>query len=439
VGERRGGALMQLRSATCAAIALIALGAGDALAQAPAPAAGAKGGQGLALRTVKALIASWDGPQVIDHAVVLVHNGKIVGVGPAATTPIPVDFTVEDVGPNWLMPGMIDLHSHVGGTFDINDMVYLTQPELHVSASVVPHNDNFKRAIASGVTSVLYIPGSGVNIGGQGILVKTGHDTFEESRIREPGSMKLAQWGNPEGWTVGIGMSFENWNTRNTFQRGLAYARAWALYEQGKGPKPERNIQWDIFRELLAKRTQVSTHTQVYQVVLATITMVRVQMGLDVYIDHGEWQGFKTAEMAQKLGVPAIIGPREIDRTYKGFIGVDTDGKILGIAAEYQKRGHTQVGFNTDAPVIPEEEFFLQSGVAARYGFDTSNMDNVRGLTIVPAKTAGIDNRVGSLEVGKDADILVISGDPSDPRSHIESVFIDGERVYDPQHGRRLF
>jgi imidazolonepropionase-like amidohydrolase len=406
---------------------------------AEAPTAGAKGGAGLALRTVKALVASWEGEQVVDDAIVLVKDGKILAVGPASSTEIPVGFEVLDVGEYWLMPGMIDLHSHVGGSFDINDMVYLTQPELRVSASVVPRNPNLARALASGVTTILYIPGSGVNIGGQGILLKTGLKDFEEARIRDPGSLKLAQWGNPEGWTIGIGMAFENWNTRNTFARGMAYAKAWKDADEGKGPRPERNLQWDVFRKLLAKETQVSTHTQVYQVVLMTITMIRMHFGLDVYIDHGEFQGFRAAELAQREGVPAIIGPREIDRTWRGFVNMDLDGKIVGIAAEYQKRGHKQIGFNTDANVIPAEELFLQSAMAVRYGFDDSNMENVRGLTIVPAKTAGIADRVGSLEAGKDADILVISGDPSDPRSHVETIFINGKRVYDTATEPRRF
>lgn len=396
-----------------------------------APDPGSRGAPGLALKTAKALVASWDGPQVIDNAIVLVKDGKIVGIGPAAETAIPDGYVLDDVGSNWVMPGMIDLHSHVGGNFDINDMVLLANPDLRVKSTVVPNNPNMHRALASGVTTVLYIPGSGTNIGGQGILIKTGLDHYEDSVVRDPGSLKVAQWGNPESWTVGIGMSFENWNTRNTLQRGMAYARLRKAGEDGTGPKVERNIQWDVFPELLAKRTQISTHTQVYQVVLMTITMIKEELGIDVYIDHGEFQGFRAAEKAQKDGVPAIIGPRNFDRTYKGFVGMDTDGKWLGIAAEYQKRGHKQIGFNTDAPVIPAEELFLQSAIAVRYGLDNSNMDTVRGLTIVPAKTAGIDKQVGSLEVGKDADILVITGDPADPRSHLQKAYINGVRAYD--------
>jgi hypothetical protein len=395
------------------------------------PNPGSRGAPGLALRTAKALLATWEGPQVLDNATLLVKDGKIVGVGPSAEISVPDGYVIEDVGKNWLMPGMLDLHTHVAGNFDINDMVLLANPDLRVKSTVVPNNVAMRRSLASGVTSCLYIPGSGTNIGGQGLLLKTGVERYEDAVIRDPGSLKVAQWGNPESWTVGIGMAFENWNTRNTLQRGMAYARLRKAGEDGSGPKVERNIQWDVFPDLLSKRVQVSTHTQVYQVVLMTITMIKEELGIDVYIDHGEFQGFRAAEKAQAAGVPAILGPRNFDRSYRGFVGMDTDGKWLGIAAEYQKRGHKQIGFNTDAPVIPAEELFLQASIAVRYGFESENMDTVRGLTIVPAKTAGVDNRIGSLEVGKDADIVVISGDPADPRSHVIKVLIEGQRTYD--------
>jgi imidazolonepropionase-like amidohydrolase len=97
------------------------------------------------------------------------------------------------------------------------------------------------------------------------------------------------------------------------------------------------------------------------------------------------------------------------------------------------------IGFNTDAPVIPAEELQLQAGMGGRYGMDFSNLEGVRGLTVVPAVTAGINHRVGSLEPGRDADILVISGDPADPRRWVERVLMDGKWVYDSKNERRIW
>lgn len=400
--------------------------------------------RGLAILTAKALAVPLEGTQAIDGAVILVRDGRIERVGTQADIDVPEGYEVLDVGSRWVAPGFIDLHCHVAGRSffdnDLNDMVYLTNPGLRASTSVDPGSPSLGKGLAAGVTSVLYIPGSGTNIGGQGVLLKTALGTYEAMEIRNPGSLKLAQAGNPEGWTVGVGRAFMNYNTRSTFRRGLAYARQ--RLEEG-GPKREKDVQWEVFRALFDRSTQVSTHTQIYQVVLMTITMIREEFGIDVYIDHGSFDGYKAAGRAQEKGVPAILGPRAVvPHTWVEYrenmmVENDTDGAILGMAAEYQRAGHQMIGFNTDSPVIPEEEFPLQAAMAVRYGFDTSRTQHVRGLTIVPAVAAGIDDRVGSIEVGKDADLIVTSGDPADPRTMVSLVLIEGQRVYDIEQETR--
>lgn len=405
------------------------------------PAPGERGGPGLALLVSKALTVVWGGTQVVDQALITVRDGRIESVAPRSESGVPAGYVVRDCGALWAMPGMIDLHCHVGGSMDINDMVYVTNPELRVRASVIPHNSNFQRAIASGVTSVLYIPGSGTNSGGQGVLLKTGLDLYEDAVIRDPGSLKVAQWGNPERWGFGVGKAWENHHLRDMFTQGRAYAERWKAFEEGKGPQPERDPRLDVFRELFSHRTQVSTHTQVAQVVMMTILMIRQEFGIDVYIDHGEWGGYLYAELAKELGVPGIIGPRNVDnaRTGPGPWGGANPERMQSIAAGYQERGMDMVGFNTDSPVIPQEELFLQSAINVRYGFQNDDSQAVRGHTIVPAKTAGIDQRVGSLEPGKDADIVILTGDPSDPRTSVELVFIEGRKVYDTAVDVRRF
>ncbi len=399
-------------------------------------------GKSFVLRGAKALVVGKDGREVVDGAVVVVRDGKIESIGNERDVKIPEGLAVVDCGRSWICPGFVDLHCHIAGQSfsinDINDLVFMTNPELRASSAVRPLNPNLELALAGGVTSVLFIPGSGSNMGGQGVLLKTGLSTYEEMEIRNPGSLKLAQAGNPERWAIGVGRSLMNWNTRNTFRRGLAYAKeAVAREDRAERPDPDRNIQWDVFPKLLEKKTQVSTHTQMYQVVLMTLTMVRKELGLDVYIDHGEFAGMRAAALAQEIGVPAIIGPRELDGTIVPLCP-GTDGKYVGIAAGYQQAGHQQIGFNTDSPIIPEEELPVQATVSVHYGFDDARMDSVRGLTIVPAITAGIADRVGSLAPGKDADLLVVTGDPIDPRNVVQKVFIEGEPVYDAaRDGRR--
>ncbi len=425
---------MTLRRVHPARVALCATIVAACTVTAAQAARGGDVSEPYAIKAAKALLCPFEGQQVLDNAVVLVADGKIEAVGPAESTPIPDGYQLVDVGDQWVMPGLVELHCHVAGpnmlsVNDINDMVYLTNPGLRASAAVTPLNSSLRKAVAGGVTTVLYIPGSGTNMGGQGVLLKTVGDTYEEMELRNPGSLKLAQAGNPERWLLRPGRSFMNWNTRNTFRRGLAYAKRWESWREEGGERPQVDPQFEVIRALHERRAQVSTHTQIYQVVLMTITMVRQELGLDVYIDHGTFDGHRAGKLAEENDVFAILGPRGISRFYGEFI--DTDGRILGVAAEYQREGHTRIGFNTDSPVLPQEQLSLQAAMGVRYGLDTSNLEHVRGLTIIPATAAGIADRVGSLEVGKDADLLVVTGDPADPRSSVEQVFIEGERVYD--------
>ncbi len=439
----------------CASLFALAAALGPAPGSLAPPAAqesseaGGPGGSGLALRAAKILVCPWEGPQAVDHGVLLVKYGKIEGVGRADELAIPAGYEVLDVGERWLAPGFVDLHCHAAGAplfppqavNDLNDMIYLTNPGLRASAAVEPHVHTLRMGIAGGVTTVLYIPGSGTNIGGQGVLVKTAFDRYEENLVRDPGSMKLAQWGNPEGWTIGVGMAFENWNTRTIIRRGLGYAKRWEAFEKGQGEEPRRNIELDVFRDLSAHEIAISVHTQVYQVVLMTLTMIAGEFHLKVFTDHSEIGGWLTGKLAAELGVPAIVGPRSVDHVYnRGFIewARNKHEGVRGLAAGYQSLGLTEIGFNTDSPFVPLEELLVQATMGVRYGLDDSGLAALRGLTIVPARAARIDERVGSLEPGKDADVLVCDGYPVDPRTAIDIVFVNGRRAYDAEReGRR--
>ncbi len=407
--------------------------------------------RGLVILCRKALLMPLVGQQILDNAAVFVENGKIARVVPRADVDVVAlreTHEVMDRPDAWVSPGLIDLHSHVAGQSffqnDLNDMVYLTNPGIRARTSVVPMNSDFLNGSAAGVTTVLYIPGSGTNIGGIGVLLKTGFANYERMELRHPGSLKLAQAGNPERFLDGVGRMFMNWNTRNTFERGIAYAKRWIAYEESGGERPKVDPQWEVFRDLYNHTVQVSAHTQIYQVVLMTVKMVKEKLGLDVYIDHGSFDGWRAAEEAQVLDVPAILGPRQVSVSinveYRPgmFIVNDNDGAIFGMAAKYQEAGHTMIGFNTDAPVIPQEALPLQAAMAVRYGFKNDNVDHMRGLTIIPATASGVQARVGSLQAGTDADIIVTSGDPTDPRTTVFFTFQEGEKVYDSSVERRF-
>jgi imidazolonepropionase-like amidohydrolase len=400
--------------------------------------AGAPGGPGLALFCAKLVTCTAEGPGYVDHAVLLVREGRIQALGARDEVLVPAGYVQHDLGSHWLMPGMIDLHSHVGGSFDINDAVYQANPELRVLPTVVPDNDALRLARAAGVTSVLYIPGSATTVGGQGVLLKTGGERISEALVRSPGALKVAQADNPKAWGYNMQRGMLNWQIREILRRGKAYGQRVLASQKGAGPQPRHDPMFEAFPALLSGDAQIAAHTQQVQVVLATIQIIKVELGLPVFIDHGDFDSFKIAAVAIREGVQAIMGPRNFSSKLPSR-GVDHDGRHEGTAVGFQHAGHPLVGFNTDAPVIPAEELFLQSTVAARFGFWDDRQQLVRGLTSVPAITAGIADRVGSLEVGKEADLIAVSGHPTDPRSWVSQVWIGGRSRYDTRTQRRLF
>ena len=407
---------------------------------------GTRGGPGLVLTAAKVVTASLDGPSVVDNAAVVVRDGELIEVVSRHGFTAPEGYVVEDLGDLWLSPGMIDLHNHTAMSLsDLSEAAYLTNPGMRASVGARPGNNLMIGGLAGGVTCVLHIPGSATNMGGQGFLVRTAGEHYEDVLVRDPGSLKLAQAGNPEGrapWTPG--RSFMNYNTRSTFRRGVNYAKNWVAHEEGTGPRPERDLQFDIFRSLVKGEAQVSTHTQIYQVVEMTLTMVAGEFGLPVYIDHGTFDGWRAAAKAEALGVPAILGPRQITTGIRapGFAEYDQDGAVFGVAAKYQDEGHTMVGFNTDCVDTgrfgpSQEELSLQAAMGVRYGFRNGDAQAVRGVTIVPAVAAGVEDRMGSVEVGKEATIVASTGDPNDPRCSVEAVWVLGRKVYDTKVDRR--
>lgn len=364
---------------------------------------------------------------------ILVSDGKIEAVGKQKDLGVPDGYTVVEHKDCFAMPGLIEAHSHVAGSGDLNEMVYQTNPELRNWDQIIPHNDDLKVAIAGGVTTVCYIPGSGTNMGGWGTLMKAGPGTLEDVIIRAPGVLKIAQSGNPErrGGEVGSGRMGMNYVIRQQLEEGRVYVRQWDLFEAGlTKEKPEVNLRLEYFKPLFRREIPVVVHTQAYQVVQSTLRILHDEMNLKVVIDHGTFDSYKISDEIIKRGIPVMAGPR-------GFRYEPEDGQIKGIVAEYASRGVEWLGVNTDAPVIPQEELAFQATMAVRYGWNEE--DAIDGLTIEAAKALMIDDRVGSLEVGKDADIVITTGSIVDPRNYVKQVFIDGKSVYDIKKDRRRF
>jgi imidazolonepropionase-like amidohydrolase len=384
----------------------------------------------LAIHVAKAITCA--GEPVV-NATILVADGKIQAIGPRSKITVPASYAEIDHADKFAMPGLIDAHSHVGGTGDINEMVYQTNPELRVLDVIRPNNEQLKVAVAGGVTTITFIPGSGTNMGGWGALMKTGPGKLEDVLIRFPGVLKIAQAGNPErrGGEVGSGRMGMNYIIRDQLREGMGYTRDWDEYEAGhKKEKPAIDLRLEYFKPLFRRQIPVVVHTQGYQVIMSTLRILHDEMNLKVVIDHGCFDSNLLSEEIIKRKIPVMAGPR-------GFRYDPAVGQIKGQVAGFAEKGVTALGVNTDAPVIPQEELAFQATMAVRLGWNDEAA--YRGLTIEPAKALMIDNRVGSLEVGKDADIVISTGSILDPRHYVVQVLVDGAVAYDIKKDKRRF
>ncbi len=373
---------------------------------------------------------------VVNNAVVVVRGGKFESVKKGSEMPAgqePAGARVIEMPECWLVPGFVDCHNHTGGSLrDLNDMVYLTNPGLRTLDTVVPESDDVKRGRMGGVTTALLIPGSGTNLSGFGTIVKFAGDTVDEMVLKAPGSIKIAQAGNPERYWYGVGRTMMNYNTRQTLTKAQRYHEAWTAFEKGTAKeKPAFDPVFDDFRGLFRHEYVASMHTQIYQVVMTSIDMMARKFKVRTVLDHSTFDAWKNAPVILETGedmIQTICGPRT-------FYLDPTQRRMNGIAARWSQAGLKQVGINTDAPVIPQEELPFQAAMNCWFGFKPYLA--LKALTSVPAGALMVDDRVGSIEAGKDADFGVWTGDPLDPRSRCKITVINGKIVNDGRGGQR--
>ena len=391
----------------------------------------------------------------IENGVILIQNGKIVALGRQGEVTIPAGAEVIDASSEWVMPGQVDLHVHIGNDSGLHDYVHTLNPEFRVWDFINPDDPLVRDDIASGVTTALTIPGSGGNNSGFGVLWKLGGAKREDLILRKLGSMKVAQAYNPERRAGDLGLSRMGmwWMLREMFARAGKYEDGMKAYEEweqkngqptsgvslvsadaaasraAKAVDPPKDILGlDNLRAVLEKKTPVIVHTAGARDVMETMRMFHDEMDLKLVITHGEFGGFRAAQEAAKRSIPCNIGPRLYDFSYQTY-----DRKFYSLPAEYEKAGVQNISLCTDCPVIPADDLFLQGTVSIHMGMDEDLA--LRALTINPAIAIGIGDRIGSLEVGKDADLVIKKGSLFDVRNPIDKVFINGNLVY--RHGQR--
>ncbi len=360
----------------------------------------------------------------IDGGVLVEAGGRIVAIGAKKDVAIPPGARVVDHGDAWLCPGYVDLHHHVSsGGGDINDMVMPLNAELRTLDVVKPSEEAVRRTAAGGVTTTLFIPGSGTNISGFGVLLKMRWGgSLDAMVLRQPGAMKVAQGFNPERGSGDLGatrMGSKELLMRQ-LERGQAYEAAWRAHREGKGDKPAFEPALEQLRQVFAKEVPVLIHTAGLRDCIATARMFQDVFPVQMVLSHGCFDGWLAAESLARRQTPLNLGPR--------MYQFDPYGRMQGMCQAYWDAGCTDMSINTDAPVVAAEEFQLQGAMAARLGLPW--IAALTALTLAPARQIGVADRVGSLTVGKDADFQVVDGDPLDPRHAPREVYIEGTLVH---------
>ncbi len=387
-----------------------------------------------------AKIYTVNGP-AIDRGILVVANGKIVAVGQEGKVAVPPGATVIDADKKVLMPGIVDSHSHIGidpnpavaDSGDENELTGPIEPALRALDAIDPADPNIRMANAGGVTTANILPGSGNVMGGQSAYVKLRGVTIEQMLI--PGSiggMKMANGTNPKGVygrrdQAPMTRMEEAALARGIYQKAQQYQEKWDAYNKAvaaddkTAKPPDRDLGLDPVVEVLQGKRIVHNHSHRADDII-TVLRLADEFHYRVVVHHGS-EACQVADELAKRHVP--VSYTMVDAPGGKLETINIDISCPGIL----ERAGVKVAFNTDDPITPSRLLLRQAALAIRGGMSESAA--LKGLTIYPAEMLDLANRVGSLEPGKDADFIVLSGEPFSVYTHVLQTWIEGQKVFD--------
>lgn len=365
----------------------------------------------------------------IENADVLVEGSKIVKVG----KDINIDEAeVIDATGKYVYPGFIDAHCHLGMWedsigFEGNDGNETTNPitsELRAIDGINPMDRTFRDALKGGVTTVATGPGSANVIGGSFIAIKTHGHRVDDMIVKDVIGMKCAFGENPKRVYKGKNQSPVTRmaiasKLRETMYKAKDYLRKKENAED-ESKIPEYNLQMEQLIPVLKKEIPLKAHAHRADDIFTAIRIAK-EFDVKLTLDHCTEGHLIAADLA-KEGYSTIVGPTFGDRPKfelknKSF---DTPKVLSDLGVKF--------AIMTDAPVIPLEHLNLCASFAAKAGLDSC--EAIKAITINPAEILEIDKKVGSLEAGKDADVVIWSGDALDLSQSVECTIVNGEVVY---------
>ncbi len=365
----------------------------------------------------------------IEKGTLLVQNGRILDVG--ANVNIPSDATTVDASGKVIMPGLVDTHSHLGGPSG-GDRSAALNPEVRVMDALDPTSDGFKRALAGGITTLNVMPGSGHLMSGQTVYIKLrkGARKIEDLLFcNDPlneicGGMKMANGTN----SINGLPNFPGTRAKSAAMARTLYTKAQEYKKKVEEAAsdtskqaPPRDLQMEGLVEILDGKRIVHFHTHRHDDVLTAIRLSQ-EFGFKVVLHHVS-EAWKVADEIAAAGVPASI------------IVIDSPGGKLEAmdlrntnGARLEQAG-ALVGFHTDDGITDSRFFIRSAAIGVREGM--SREAALKALTLAGAEMLELDGQLGSLKKGKDADFIILSGDPFSVYTHVEQTWVEGQQVFD--------
>ncbi len=366
----------------------------------------------------------------IEGGTVLVIDGTITAVG--AKVKIPRDVEVVDAAGRWVLPGFVESHGHVGvheegngwAGQDTNETTDPVGARFRALDAINPADEGFRDALSGGVTSVVVKPGSGNPIGGQTVAIKTWGRVVDEMVIKQPCSMKSALGENPKRV---YGEKKQTPSTRlgvaSVIREAMRKAQDYQASRDAAdadGKPFDRDLNNEALVSVLDGEIPWCQHTHRADDI-ATALRLSDEFGYRLVINHGT-EAHLLADLIAERDIPVIIGPLFTSRSK-----VEVNQRSLRNPGLLAKAG-VQIAITTDHPVVPINFLVYQAILAVKDGLDRPTA--LASITINPAQFLGLDDRVGSLEPGKDGDVVLWDGDPLDIMSRARQVFISGRPVH---------
>ena len=369
-------------------------------------------------------------PRQVD---LLLENGKIAAIGTGLV--LPDGCEVVDAAGLRVYPGFVDAHTHIGldGSGigyegrDYNEMNDICCPQLRGIDGINPRDPSFRSARNAGVTCVCTGPGSANVLGGTFVALKTVGDRVDNMVVKDPVAMKCAFGENPKR-VYKDKCDSTRMSTAAILRGALAAAKDYAARKQAAGGDPAKmpayNQKWEALLPVLDRTIPLKAHAHQANDIFTALRIAH-EFNVRITLEHTTEGHLIADELAKETDVPMAVGP-----TLTHASKFELQNKSWTTPGVLDKAG-CHVSIITDNSVIPQQYLPLCAGMAVKAGMDP--FAALQAITIHPAEHIGVADRVGSIQVGKDADLVLTDGCPFEVMTEVKALYIDGVQVAEAQ------